>query len=175
MIRSSSNLKKNGTHLIRKKTFEKKNYCFNCFEHAKGFLKHHQFVWSFEQWNFISNGILKGKKKINSMYYAPLVIQKCKLIVLNIFFTPGGSFSYVCTQVVLGHAPIGFQWSGCSFYTKIVNFYCNVCIFGPKICCSFDHSLFLDLLWDVQRWNRKLHSLENEFLSLVAFYWSSKV
>jgi len=32
----------------KKKMFEK-NHCVNYFEHAKGFLKHHQFASSFEQ------------------------------------------------------------------------------------------------------------------------------
>jgi hypothetical protein len=103
---------------FKKKNIWKKNYCFNCFEHAKELLKHHQFVRSFEQWNFISNRILKGIFFWNPMYYALLVIfQICKIIVLSSCFTPCASFSCVCTQVLLGHAPIDFQWSYWAFYT----------------------------------------------------------
>jgi hypothetical protein len=34
---------------------KKKPSCDNCFKHAKGLLKHHQFASSFEQWNFINH------------------------------------------------------------------------------------------------------------------------
>jgi hypothetical protein len=53
MLRPSSILKRNGAHLIRKKKcLKKKPSCDSCLEHAKGFLKHHQFASSFEQWDF---------------------------------------------------------------------------------------------------------------------------
>ncbi len=48
MLISFSILKKNGTHK-KIKHLKKKNYCDNCYEHAKGLLKHHQFPSSFEQ------------------------------------------------------------------------------------------------------------------------------
>ncbi len=35
---------------------KKKPSCDNCFEHAKGLLKHYQFASSFEQWNFLNYG-----------------------------------------------------------------------------------------------------------------------
>jgi hypothetical protein len=100
MLRSFSILRKNGAHLIRKKGIWKKIDYINCFEHAKGLLKHHQFAWSFKQWNFICNGILKGKEIETPIYYAPLVIfQRYKIIVLSTCYTPCGSFYCVCTPL----------------------------------------------------------------------------
>ncbi len=97
MLKSFSTLRNNNAHLIRRKDIWKK-IVQSCFEHAKRFLKHHQFASSFEQWNFISNETSKGKKVNNSIYYAPLVIfQKYKIIVLNIAHTPCASFYCVCT------------------------------------------------------------------------------
>ncbi len=86
-----------------KKTFEKIIQCFNCFEHAKGLLKHHQFASSFEKWNFISNGTLKGNSiQFNSIYYTPFVIfQRYKIIILNICFTSCGCFYCFCTLLDL--------------------------------------------------------------------------
>jgi hypothetical protein len=70
----------------------------NCLEHAKGLLKHHQFKTSFEQWNFINNGVLKGKENENPIYHVPLVIfQKYKITILTSCDTPYGPFYCVCT------------------------------------------------------------------------------
>ncbi len=41
---------------------KKKTIVHSYFEHAKGLSKHYQFSSNFEQWNFISNEILKGKE-----------------------------------------------------------------------------------------------------------------
>ncbi len=94
------NFEKEWCTFDKEKNVWKKNHCLNCFEHAKGLLKHHQFASSFEQWNFISIGTLKGKAIENQIYYDPLVIfQKYKIIVLNTCFTAYGSFYCVCTHV----------------------------------------------------------------------------
>jgi len=48
--------------------------------HPKGLLKYHQFASSFEQWNFIGNGTLKGKEIENPIYYGPFVFfQRYKI------------------------------------------------------------------------------------------------
>jgi hypothetical protein len=75
-----------------------KNHCDSYFEHAKVLLKHYQFASSFEQWKFISNGILKGREIENSIHYAPLVIfQRYRIIVLSTM-TCCGSIYCVCTH-----------------------------------------------------------------------------
>jgi hypothetical protein len=71
--------------------FEKKTIIHIYFEHAKGLLKHYQISSNFEQWDFISNEILKGKEIDNPISYAPLVIfQRYKITVLSTIHTPCG-------------------------------------------------------------------------------------
>jgi hypothetical protein len=54
-------------------------------------LKHHQFASSFEKWNFINNGIFRGKENKIPLYYAPLVIfQMYKFTNLSNCDTPLG-------------------------------------------------------------------------------------
>ncbi len=102
MLRPSSILRRNAAHLMRKKDVLKKKPSFdNCFKHAKGLLKHHQFASSFEQWNFINMELKNENKNENSIYYVHFVIfQKYNIIVLSSYDTPCGSFFYcVCTHL----------------------------------------------------------------------------
>jgi hypothetical protein len=76
-------LKRNGAHLVGKKTFEKNKDCpfskFECFEHVK---KKLSFVSSFEHINFAINE--KHSKNIydNPNYYVSFFIfQTCKNVV----------------------------------------------------------------------------------------------
>jgi hypothetical protein len=103
MLKPSSILRKNGPHLIRKKRcLKRKPSCDGYLEHAKGFLKHHQFASSFEKWNLINNENFKGNENENPFYYAPLVIfQRYKFTILSSCDTPFGSFYCVYTLVAL--------------------------------------------------------------------------
>jgi len=67
-----------------KECLKKKPSCDHYLEYAKGLSKHYQFASIFDQWNFINNGILKGKENENLIFYAPLVIfQKYKITILS--------------------------------------------------------------------------------------------
>jgi hypothetical protein len=73
MLISFPILRGNGAHLKRKK-----NHSY--FEHGKGLLKYHQFASSFELWNFINNGSLRGIEIDNPIYCAPfLCFQRYKI------------------------------------------------------------------------------------------------
>jgi hypothetical protein len=75
MLKSFPIFKRNGAHLVKKKTFEKnKDYPFSkfeCFEHAKTFLN---FVSSFEHINFAINEKYSKKIYDNPNYYVSFFI-----------------------------------------------------------------------------------------------------
>jgi hypothetical protein len=60
--------------------FEKKKLIVHYnFEHAKQVLKHHQFVPSFERWNFINNGTSFFKWTIQFIMLPLWVFKNIKL------------------------------------------------------------------------------------------------
>jgi hypothetical protein len=78
MLKFSPILKKNGTHLVEKSTFEKNKDCsflkFECFEHIK----------------FVINGKYSQKNYDNPNYYASFMIfQTYKNVVLKIVHSFG--------------------------------------------------------------------------------------
>jgi hypothetical protein len=75
MLKSFSIFKRNGAHLVRKKTFEKKTRTI----HFQGFnalnmQKHFVFMSSFEHVNFAINGKYSKRIYDNPNYYASYVI-----------------------------------------------------------------------------------------------------
>jgi hypothetical protein len=140
MLKSSLIFKRNGAHLIEKKTFKKNKDCplsrFECFEHAKTFFNYAKF-WACKK--ITING--KYSKKIMTIQTIMLLLWSFKHIKMQfkkVSIHLGGSFDYDFTQVFLW--VYVYNYIIMALVCKLTNCVClpldfPPCLVGPYVLC----------------------------------------